>query len=961
MPEGAAAEESALDLMARRSHWSFQPLLSNPAPQLGDTSWALDPLDEYVLASLERAGLRPTPEAERAVWLRRVSYDLIGLPPTPEELSAFLGDASPQAYERVADRLLASPHFGERWARHWLDLVRYAETRGHEFDYVIPNAWQYRDWVVRAFNTGVPFDQFTREHIAGDLLDPPRRHPELGFNESLLGTGFWFLGDGCHSPVDIRADEADRVANQVDVFSRSFLGLTVACARCHDHKFDPISAEDFYALSGFALSASYRQVRFENEAAERSAAEGLAALDEQTRAELEPILRHQLASQLDDGLRFLTAATKLARGEEASEELDPGRLEAWAAQLEAARGDSAHPLHVWAQLTLEPSADERGEWLLRQLEASQAASPSPKLDWVQRDGHAASVAPLAAGTLLFGGEEGALARGALTRAAYHFDPLFDALATPPDNQQESTGTAGILPGRMLRSETFTLGDGRVGVLVRGAGTVYAAVDTHRLVQGPLHGVLVKGFDTGERFGWVELDLRQYSGHRVHLELSPRASEGRTLSYAGYLEGAERTPLATDHLRGLLAQRAGDLAELNEPALLALYRATWLNAAEGLESRQAPAAHALLDWTLQHSELFGGLVPQELAERHARKRSELREELTWSSHTAPAMLEGNGVNEHVLLRGSPDSRGDVAGRRFLEALGGRELRSLRGSGRLALAERVTSPDNPFLSRVWTNRLWHYLFGRGLVPTVDDFGAMGQAPSHPALLDRLALDLVESGWDTKALLRRLVLSSTYRMSSELDPAAEELDPENVLLHRRSLSRLDAESLRDALLAVSGSLDPTLFGPSIPVHLTPFMEGRGRPGASGPLDGAGRRSLYLSVRRNFPIAFMTTFDFPNPATTMGRRAESNVPAQALVLMNDPMVQQEARRWAERELAQSAGEDAERVRRMYLRALAREPQPDELEAVLEFLSHAEGEPVDAWSDVAHVLFNTKEFRFLP
>ncbi len=963
MPEGAASKESELDLMERRSHWSFQALRATPAPPVEDRSWALDPLDDYILSSLEQAGLRPAAEAQRAAWLRRVSYDLIGLPPTLEELSTFLEDHTPEAYARAADRLLASPHFGERWARHWLDLVRYAETRGHEFDYVIPNAWQYRDWVVRAFNAGVPFDQFAREHIAGDLLEPPRRHPELGFNESVLGTGFWFLGDGCHSPVDIRADEADRVANQVDVFSRAFLGLTVACARCHDHKFDPISAEDYYALSGFALSASYRQVRFENESAERAAAERLVALDEETRGALEPHLRGFLGAQAQTVTRYLSAATALARGADESSfaQLDAERLAAWSAQLSEATKDSRHPLHFWAHWALAPDGEDLGAWLKGEAERGEAVAPMPTLGWIQRDGHAASRAPLPAGTLLLGDTPEAPVRGLLTRPAYHFDPLFDALETPADNQGEPTSTAGILPGRMLRTETFTLADGRVAVLVRGAGTVYAAVDTHRIIQGPLHGVLVRNFDTGERFEWVELDLREYSGHRAHLELSPRTGEGRALSYAGYLEGPDRTPLAGDHLRSRLARRAVALPHLSEAELLELYSEAWLDAARCVESQPDLASGALLDWALQHLDLFEDLGQRVLAERHSRRRSELRADLAWSSHTAPAMLEGSGVDENVLLRGSAESRGPVARRRFLEAVAGSDQPALRGSGRLELAERVTGPSNPFFSRVWANRLWHHLFGRGLVPTVDDFGAMGQAPSHPELLDRLALDLIQSGWDTKALLRRLVLSRTYRMSSEIDPAAEELDPDNVLLHRKSLSRLDAEALRDTLLAVSGSLDPTLFGPSVPVHLTPFMDGRGRPGESGPLDGAGRRSLYLSVRRNFPIAFMTTFDFPNPAATMGRRAESNVPAQALVLMNDPMVQQEAQRWAERELAEPAQDDTGRVVRMYRRALARDPSQAELEASLEFLRAGEAEPQVVWADFAHVLFNTKELRFLP
>ena len=254
-PKSAAKVAAAFDLEARAKHWSFRPIRAPEPPEVRDRAWPKDAIDRFILAALEAKGLAPAPEADRRTLIRRATFDLIGLPPEPAEIDAFLEDESPDAFEKVVDRLLASPHYGERWGRHWLDLVRYAETAGHEFDYDLPDASGYRDYVIRALNADLPYDQFVVEQVAGDLLDPPRRHPTEGFNESILGTGFFFLGEGTHSPVDLREEEAQRLDNQIDVFSKTFLGLTVACARCHDHKFDAISTKDYYALAGYLQSS----------------------------------------------------------------------------------------------------------------------------------------------------------------------------------------------------------------------------------------------------------------------------------------------------------------------------------------------------------------------------------------------------------------------------------------------------------------------------------------------------------------------------------------------------------------------------------------------------------------------------------------------------------------------------------------------------------------------------------
>ncbi len=254
-----SSDEKTFDLKARAGHSSFQPLANAHPPKVAKAGWVKTPIDAFILAGLEARGLAPAAATDKRTLLRRVTYDLTGLPPIPQEIEEFLADHSPQAYQKVVDRLLDSPRYGERWARHWLDLVRFSETYGHEFDFEIPNAYRYRDYLIRALNNDLPFDQFVIEHVAGDLLSQPRRHPEEGYNESIIATGAYFFGEAKHSPVDVRQDQADRIDNQIDVFGKAFLGLTISCARCHDHKFDPISTKDYYALSGYLRSSRFQQ------------------------------------------------------------------------------------------------------------------------------------------------------------------------------------------------------------------------------------------------------------------------------------------------------------------------------------------------------------------------------------------------------------------------------------------------------------------------------------------------------------------------------------------------------------------------------------------------------------------------------------------------------------------------------------------------------------------------------
>jgi hypothetical protein len=334
-----------------------------------------------------------------------------------------------------------------------------------------------------------------------------------------------------------------------------------------------------------------------------------------------------------------------------------------------------------------------------------------------------------------------------------------------------------------------------------------------------------------------------------------------------------------------------------------------------------------------------------------------------------MIDGNGLDEAIFIRGNPRNPGAPAPRAFLEALSGAGNRfTAAGSGRRELADRVADPDNPFFARVYVNRVWHHLFGQGLVSTPDDWGVLGRPPSHPELLDWLAdWFRKEGGWSTKALIRLLVTSDAYQRSSRpSDSLAETLDPTNQLWHRMPIRRLEGEIIRDAILAVSGRLDLQLYGPPVAVHLTSFMEGRGRPKRSGPLDGAGRRSVYLEIRRNFLSPMMRTFDAPVPFTTIGNRTDSNVPAQSLILLNDPFVEREARRWAERLLTNGPSSTEQRLAILYREGFGRAPTPRELRQCQEFLESQRvlltgtGTDLQAWADLCHVLFNVKEFIYV-
>jgi cytochrome c553 len=856
----------AFDLHARaKAHWSFQPVRRPAVPEITDhKSRITNPIDAFLLAKLRAAGLTFAPPADKRVLVRRVYFDLIGLPPTPEEIDAFLKDDSPDAYEKLVEKLLASPHYGERWARHWLDLVRYAETYGHEFDFEIPDAWRYRDYVVRAFNADLPYNRFLTEHIAGDLLPDPRRDPQDGTNESVIATGFWFFHEALHSPVDVRKDQADRVDNQIDVFGKAALGLTLACARCHDHKFDPVGTKDYYALFGVLASSRYQRAFLDDPAPTAKLLDELKAA------------RAELAAHLASGDRQVAG--------EANDRRPDGRR-------------------------------------------------SPVADWQSK------AVPFE--------QFGAGWRARWDATGLAFRP--EAGEAFPHSGRES----GRLQGA-LRSPTFTIGKPYLAVRAAGRGAKARLVlNGLQLIQDPIYGGLVRPVDHGDELRWLTFDLRMWTGHAAYLEL-------------------------LDDGPGYVAVTGAWFAVAPPPA------------EPGERITPPPSA-----------DLPPALRDDPEANRLAARVRELEAKIS-APRRAPAMADGTGLNERIFVRGNPKSPGAEAPRGFLDVFGSKPFAG-PGSGRLELAKAVTDPANPLVARVLVNRLWQHHFGAGIVRTPDDFGKQGEPPTHPELLDWLAAEFVEptwraggnsggltspgSPWSVKHMHRLMVLSTAYRQSSNAErgirnaesktgpfglfvPQSEfrvphSIDPLNKLLHRQNVRRLEAEAVRDAILLVSGRLDRTMGGPGVPPHLTEHQVGRGRPQASGPLDGGGRRSLYLQVRRNFLNPMFVAFDYPTPFTTIGRRGASNVPAQALAMLNNPFVLQQAEQWANRVLGEPDHTPDQRVRAMYEAAFGRPPSDDELAAATGFvaeLAKEYGAPdhPKAWADLAHVLLNAKEFIFV-
>jgi hypothetical protein len=767
-------------------HWSLQPV----RPPAADES-----VDSLLRSAQEKAGLTPAPQSPWPALARRAAFSLTGLPPEPEVTAGIRDETT---FTAAVDGWLASPHYGERWARHWMDVVRYADSKGHEYDFAIPGAWRYRDWLVRSFNQDLPMTQFIREHIAGDLVEKPRRHPVTGDNDSLPGTIFWNLGESATSPVDLPNDEGDRLDNQLDVFGKAFLGLTIGCARCHDHKFDPIPQRDYYSLFGILAHTPMDRV-WTNDEIYRDAAKKLSAKN--------------LSSPEGP-----VSALKLKKGE---------------------------------------------------LLADFANGIPP-------------------GWTVVG--EAEITRGALR-----------------------TGTRSRrLPAR-VRSPYFTITTENVDILLAAReATMIVSVANLQVIREPIYNGLRRTPEDGQ-WRWNRFQVGRWKGQRAYVEIWTGVAQGPLDMSPG------RSPV--------FALRA-------------------LAAVDGDEPPVPP-------------ELENERLPRDAPPRSAealRIETQLPRPDWFLAVAEPA----KGADTPVFKRGDANQPDAPAPRRFLSALestaGAHRVTS--GSGRKELADAVLAENNPLTWRVAANRVWLWLFGEGLCRTPDDLGKLGDTPVLPELLDLLAWRLQHTHrGQLKPFIRELMLSQAWRRAS--NAPADSRDPDNRLLARFPLRRLEAEELRDAMLAVSGRLDRTLGGPAVPARArAKFFTNTIDRYENGVPDGQGRRSLYLSTRRNYPDAFLAIFDQPAPVTSFTRRNVSNVPAQALAMMNDPMVVTLAEHWGRR-MTSAPGDVPQRVQQMHLAAFARSATSEELAECTALLA-SDSPDSDAWTRLALALFNTKEFLWI-
>jgi len=834
-------------------HWSYIPPTRPPLPAVRRADWPKNPVDAFVLAGIEKQGLSPSPEAAAPELLRRLSFDLTGLPPTPDEVRAFLADTTPGAYERQVDRLLASPRFGERMAAPWLDLVRYADSVGYHSDNS-RTVWRYRDYVIGAFNRNLPFDQFTAVQLAGDLLPDASMEQRIGsgYNRLLQTTE-----EGGAQPKEYRAIYlADRVRNASTVWLAGSLG----CAQCHDHKFDPYLAKDFYSFGAFFADVKEKPVgrRESDYLPDESQRPALEAVD----AEIA-----RLRKELERDTPELAAAQDL-----------------WEKSLASKRQ------YGWTVLEPVEASSANGTRVLLQgndfsIIATTASGPKPP-----RDTYTVRFKTALKGMTAFRLEARTFEE--LPKGGPGRDPeggfvvselvIQDAAGRkiPLRNATASTPIAG--PGA-----PFSPGAAIDGKTSDGGWALLAADGLeHRLVAEAVEPV--------------------GSGDETTLTAVIHQNAGRLRTLGRFRLSATTDPWPVRTEPGREATK--DLIEI---------------AAKDRASRTKEEQDNL---TKFHRQVAPELAPVRTALRAAEvRKAGLVEDIAQSLVTTTQEPEP----VRILPRGNwLDESGEIvepAVPHFLPEIetGGRR------ATRLDLARWLTSPDNPLTARVFVNRQWKLFFGQGLSRTLEDLGTQGEWPTHPELLDWLAVEFVESGWNIKRLVRTLVTSATYRQTSRAAPELVERDPFNRLYARQARFRLDAEMVRDGALAISGLLSSRMGGPSVhpyqPRGYWAYLNFPPREWDDSAGEDQYRRGIYTWWQRTFPQPSLVAFDAPSREECVGERTRANVPQQALVLLNDPTYVEAARVFAERILREGGARAEDRLRWAYERALARAPREEE------------------------------------
>jgi hypothetical protein len=948
-----------IEFQKRLDWWSLKPLRPIDAPKEFAGAWGRDAIDRFIKARLDAAGLQSAPVAELEVLLRRLSFVLTGLPPKAALRERFLAEARQdpeKAYEKLVDEFLASPHFGERFARHWMDAVRYTDTYGYEWDNPAKGSHEYRDYLIRVFNGDVPYDQFVREQLAGDLLAKPRINTELGINESLIGPMFYHMGEHRHgSSLAFNGVHQDMLNNKIDVFSRAFLATTVACSRCHDHKLEAVSQRDYYALGAVFMTPRWTSRVVDAPGKNDAAIRELIRLREEIRQETARSWRK---------LAETSGAFPNAKWQAAAPAKAPP-IEEIAYPL--SRLKSGDVVKQWQELAAEWQKIRRERQKHNQAFSILADFSKPDFphDWVT-EGDGIRFGYVADGTLLVALDgDGVIAR--LLPRGYHTHALSSKLPgsvrTPPDHlvpgQRFSLKLAGGEFGGTLEIHENAFQGEEVRFLTNVAPQWRTFAD-----RGHTHGITRYTHEIATAS--LNPNFPPRTGLAPKLPHNDFGYERRSwISITGIVthDGTAAPLDSLDVFEGLYEGSAPKTAGEVEQRISAWFAQAVVRWCEG---RSRPGDPALLDWLLANKLLPNSAAAGSSLARLLAEYRRVESGITFP-RTVNSMDERDMAKASVALnvRGNVDVIGEMVPPDFLHMFAGRhQVAKSSGSGRLELAESLLQPDHPLTARVHVNRVWHWLMGTGLVATPNDFGRLGEKPTHPELLDYLASDFIRNGWSNKKLIRRLVLTQTFRQSGLVREDARNKDAENRLRHHYPTRRLEAEAIRDSLLTVSGRLDPKLYGrPIFPLRA---VEDAQKRLFAGPLDGHGRRSIYLQMSIMDPPRFLVGFNLPDLRLPTGRRDETNVPAQALILLNDPFVTAMAREWGQRVVKETHGSPEERVRAMFIAAFGRAPTDLEQKrwtaAVRDFAPQGQPDVMKdetAWAQLGHALFNTKEFLY--
>ncbi len=865
----------------QRDHWAFRPIVAPAVPVVDDPDWSGDAIDRFLYAAMRQQDLKPNGLADRAMLLRRVTYDLTGLPPSPEELQQFLASDHTSAWEKVIDRLLASPHYGERWGRHWLDVVRYADTAGDASDYPLPDAYKYRNYVIQSIAEDKPYDQFLREQYAGDLLAkdaPPEKYEELTTATTYLALARRFgYNDTNFAYFHLT------IHDLIDNMGQSVLGLSIGCARCHDHKFEPVSASDYYALYGIFSSTKFtfagaEEVRYPKD---------LVPLVPVAEAARRKAARDDEVAQIDRSLQEKSLPALNLEGS-----FEVGR-------------------------TLPPL------WKSDTVATLVATSQSPFQNVLPAGSQVVEL-PNVAGNL-----------GFRRPMPLQTPQTLEILHVNLDFRNVSVAAGG---------------DGRYRICLDNQSNFSPAVELF------VNGGAIAARD-GD--GWRELaPLEVGTWYNLQFAVNWQAKtfsgtishETRSWTFADIplnpsWDGTADSLVIDGHGTDITQVRPGRQFD---------------NIAVG--TVPFPAADQVTGVTLAAmQEQLTGLRAE--YEQVKKRKETLVAEILYP--TAYAVSDGVPANARLQFRGEPTRLGDEVSRGFLEILGGEKLSpDVKESGRRQLAQWLTSPDNPLTARVMVNRVWLHHFGRGIVPTPNDFGVRGEPPTHPELLDYLAMGFMKNGWSLKALHREILLSRAYQLSSSADSVSRQTDPTNRWLWRFQRRRLQAEELRDSLLLMSGDLDLTPGGP----HPFPPIPSWGFS-QHNPFDvnyDSRKRSLYLMTQRIKRNPFLALFDGADPNSSTGKRESTTTPSQALFLMNDPFVHQQTIKMAQGLLEKNL-DQIECLKQLLIIAYSRPATEFELSNARKFLDRY-GAELPAGSDrnalslaaYARAMLSSNEFLFV-